>query len=391
MPPRDRHFGLDWLRIAAFGVLILYHIGMAFAPWDWVVKTDREYPALIAPMAAVTPWRLALLFAVSGYASAMLLARIGDPRRFARDRSTRLLVPLAFGMAAVVPVEMWVRVLEGGYPHGYLHFWLLDSWRWGRFWGVAFPSWEHLWFVAYLWLYTVVLALALAIGGSAAQRMPARLAGWFAVGPRLLWWPIAGLVTIRLALLFVVPERAGLFSDWSGHAQYVPMFAFGFVLARVPALWRSVHRWWASALAIAIVTGAVVIAVELAFPGKAVPSHAIMAIDRAARVAMAWSMVLLLFHFADRYLNRDHRWRLSLGRAVFPAYIVHHPVIVAVTWFTLPLHLNPWVEAAILLAATLAACAATYLLARAFGPFGMLVGVPLARPVRRGGTGAAIC
>ncbi|PCD04530.1 hypothetical protein COC42_09815 [Sphingomonas spermidinifaciens] len=61
-----RHYGLDWLRIAAFGLLILYHIGMVFAPWHWVIDTDRSYPELIPPMALLTPWRLSLLFAVSG-------------------------------------------------------------------------------------------------------------------------------------------------------------------------------------------------------------------------------------------------------------------------------------------------------------------------------------
>ena len=34
-----RQFGLDWLRIGAFGLLILYHIGMFFVPWGWHVKS----------------------------------------------------------------------------------------------------------------------------------------------------------------------------------------------------------------------------------------------------------------------------------------------------------------------------------------------------------------
>jgi len=28
-----RHYGMDWLRIGAFALLILYHIGMYFVPW----------------------------------------------------------------------------------------------------------------------------------------------------------------------------------------------------------------------------------------------------------------------------------------------------------------------------------------------------------------------
>lgn len=33
-----RQYGLDWLRIGAFALLILYHIGMFLVPWGWHVK-----------------------------------------------------------------------------------------------------------------------------------------------------------------------------------------------------------------------------------------------------------------------------------------------------------------------------------------------------------------
>ncbi|MCH7861907.1 MAG: SUMF1/EgtB/PvdO family nonheme iron enzyme [Proteobacteria bacterium] len=49
---------MDWLRIAAFALLILYHIAMAFSPWDWVIKTNYAFGWLIPPMALLTPWRL---------------------------------------------------------------------------------------------------------------------------------------------------------------------------------------------------------------------------------------------------------------------------------------------------------------------------------------------
>lgn len=383
----SRHYGLDWLRIGAFGVLILYHIAMAFSPWHWVVTTGHAYAALIAPMAAVTPWRLGLLFAVSGYASATLVARAATPHAFAAERSRRLLVPLAFGMLAIVPLEMWVRVLEGGYPHGYLRFWLLDGWRVGTFYGVEFPSWEHLWFLVYLWTYSMLLAAFVATAG-AARRMD-RLAAWLSRGNRLLRAPIALMATIRLAALFVVPEGQGLLHDVAGHSQYLPLFALGYLVARRPALWRALHRHAAGAILLALVAGGVVVSVELQYPGDVVPPHLAMAANRAARSVMAWAMVIALFHLADRAFNSDHRWRRPLSRAVFPAYIVHHPVIVLVTWFTLPLALDPWREAALLLAATLLACAAAYGAARAWPGLGMLLGVPA--PVAKGGMAHAIC
>lgn len=375
LPRTDRHYGLDWLRIAAFALLIVYHIGMVFAPWDWVIKTPNRIDALIAPMALLTPWRLALLFAVSGYASWHLLAKSGSAGRFLRSRNVRLLIPLAFGMVALVPVEMWVRVMDKGYPHGLIQFWTHDYWRSGEFWGREFPSWEHLWFVAYLWTYTAILATGLAWCNTPIGRVTAWLVAWLAKGWRILWAPIVLLALAKVALTFLVEEEHGLFRDWAGHALYLPMFLFGFVLAGSPQLWASLQRWWSGALAIAAVSGAIVVAVELTFPGEAIPPHLVMVAERAAVAAMAWTMTVVLFVLADRYWNRDHRWRKTFAEAVFPFYVAHQPVIVLITWYTLPYEFPAPIEFAVLITGTAAICAAFYLIGREIGWLRPLIGL----------------
>jgi hypothetical protein len=35
----DRRVDLDWVRIGAFGLLILYHVGMFYVPWSWHIKS----------------------------------------------------------------------------------------------------------------------------------------------------------------------------------------------------------------------------------------------------------------------------------------------------------------------------------------------------------------
>lgn len=370
-----RHYGLDWLRIAAFGLLILYHIGMVFAPWGWVIKTNHGYSELIVPMALVTPWRLALLFAVSGFASRHLLEKSASAGAFLRSRNIRLLVPLAFGMAVLVPVEMWVRVMEVGYPHGYIHFWTQDYWRSGEFWGRQFPSWEHLWFVAYLWAYTALLAGALIFARSPVEAAIARVVAWLAVDTRILWAPVILLAGAKLALLFVVAEEHGLLRDWAGHAQYAPMFLFGFMLAGAPQLWAALRRVWRMAAAMAVAAGMVVVAVEISYPGEAVPPHWVMAAVRAAHVTMGWAMTLVLFVMADRFWNRDHRWRRTLAEVVFPFYLIHQPAIVLITWYSLPLKLDAWVEFAVLLIGTAAICTLFYLGGREIAWLRPLIGL----------------
>ena len=57
-----RHLGMDWLRIGAFALLILYHIGMVFVPWGWHVKSEPTIDWVAIPMLATNGWRLPLLF-----------------------------------------------------------------------------------------------------------------------------------------------------------------------------------------------------------------------------------------------------------------------------------------------------------------------------------------
>ena len=89
----ERHYGLDWLRIGAFAILIFYHIGMVFVPWAYHVKSAHVADWVTLPMLASNAWRLTLLFVVSGYASRALLSRSPHLSGFVRNRSARLLVP----------------------------------------------------------------------------------------------------------------------------------------------------------------------------------------------------------------------------------------------------------------------------------------------------------
>ena len=380
-PFRQRHYGLDWLRIGAFGLLIVYHVAMVFSTWDWVIKSPVTYPQLIMPLALLTPWRLPLLFAVSGYASRKLFDKSGDSRAFVASRHRRLLIPWGFAMVALIPAEMWVRAKEVGYPFGLIHYWLGDYWQIAPAWGHGFPSWEHLWFVAYLWGYTMALAGLLVLPGWSAERTT-QMGDWLAKGARLVWAPIAALALAKLAVMFVVPEKQGLFTDWNAHLFYFPIFLFGFALGGRSRLWPAIARAQRLAIPIAVTAGLVVTWVELAYAGHHMPPHGVMAIDRVARIAMAWSMILLLFGLAERLLNRDHRWRATLAESVFPLYIAHHPALIVLAWVTLPWGLNPFAEFALLLIGTFGFATAFYLIGREVAWLRPLIGLS-PRSVRR--------
>ncbi|HEV8691115.1 MAG TPA: acyltransferase family protein, partial [Ideonella sp.] len=121
-PAPPRLYFLDWLRAAAFGLLILYHVGMYYVSWDWHIKSPHAGDAIEPLMMLSSPWRLALLFLISGAATSMMLrprsAGAAQRRPFLRERAWRLLPPLAFAMLVVVPPQSYFEVVEQAGYHG---------------------------------------------------------------------------------------------------------------------------------------------------------------------------------------------------------------------------------------------------------------------------------
>ena len=377
----ERHYGMDWLRIGAFQLLILYHVGMAFVPWDYQVKVSPPIAWATVPMMLTNPWRLSLLFTVSGYASAALFAKRPEVGAFLRSRAARLGVPLLFGMAVVVTPQPWVwAVTHYGYPHGFGWFLLHDYYRPHFIAAVAVPTWMHLWFVVYLLAYTLALAglLALPVRLRATLRGGAERA---LAGPPLLPLGIGYVLLVRSWLAPGWEDTHTLVDDWSAHAAYLPCFLFGYLLAGSPALRTAIGRQWRAAGALAICGWLVLAGIELAWPGDAVPPVDLRPVFRLARAVEMWGAIVGLVGLADAHWNRDSRCRPMLAEAVFPFYLVHQTIIIVVGYWLLATPTGPLARFAILVAATAGGCWAFYLVGRALPWLRPLIGLKrVARP-----------
>ena len=374
----QRHYGMDWLRIGAFGLLIFYHIGMVFVPWGFHVKTAQPENWVEIPMLLTNPWRLTLLFVVSGYASRALLSRTPGLSAFLRSRSARLLIPLAFGMAVVVPPQTWVEVVgKHGYTHSFLWFWLHDYFRFGTLFGIVMPTWNHLWFVTYLWVYTLALCLIALIPG--IDRLQPVFDRLFA-GSRALWLPLAFLLVTQFWLFHREDDTHDLFGDALAHLQYFPALLFGFGLAGSRTVMTSLARYWKLSAAIAVASYAAIAGLLIAWPDFSFPTHDIATAFRLARQVDTWAAIAALIGLADRFLDRDHRWRATLAEATFPFYIIHQTVIVLVEYWLLPWHVGALAEFLILVPATIGGCWAFYLIGRRIDRLRPLIGLKRATP-----------
>lgn len=37
-----RRYDLDWLRVICIVILLYYHVGMIYVPWDWHIKSAEK-------------------------------------------------------------------------------------------------------------------------------------------------------------------------------------------------------------------------------------------------------------------------------------------------------------------------------------------------------------
>lgn len=354
-----RRVDLDWVRIAAFALLILYHVGMFYVPWGWHIKSAQPVTALEPLMLLLNPWRLALLFLVSGVATRFMLRKMA-PGALLRARSSRLLVPLVFGMFVIVPPQAYIQIVEAlGYPDGFVDFYLTHYLAFGPQFCpkpcIILPTWNHLWFVVYLWVYTAALGVVVMAVPGLVGRIETRLASllsglWLLILPSLLF------AAFRLTLRPYFPSTHALFGDWYNHALFASAFLIGFLLAHAGSFWEEIERrrW------IALVFAAASFLFGMAL--RAVPDGGapLRLLAGFAYGFDQWLFIVAMLGFAQRWLTKDSAARRYLTDAIFPYYIVHQTAIIVIAHALRGSGVSTGVEAAIIVGGTAAACVVSY-------------------------------
>lgn len=360
----ERRYDLDWLRIGAFGLLILYHIGMFYVSWPWHVKSSRTGPEVwqvVQPLMLLSnPWRLALLFLIAGCATRFMADKL--PRgAMAKLRSGRLLLPIIFGMLVIVPPQTYYEVVQQmNFDEGWRAFYMKYIGFHQGFRSndapLIVPTWNHLWFVVYLWVYTMLLLALRPI----LRRLPMqRIAALLRHPLALLLLPPLFVGLLRLALRPVFGETHALVDDWYLHALYFSLFLFGYGIAKDAGIWRSIERLRWVALTLAVMSYTAMIVAMVTQTGGWLRAF-LWALDQ-------WAWILMLLGFARRFMNFDSPARRYLTDAIFPFYILHQTAIVVLGHHLTKLGLPVGAEAAILVAGTAAVCVVGYEIVRRVG------------------------
>ncbi|HYI76513.1 MAG TPA: acyltransferase family protein [Chryseolinea sp.] len=338
-----RRHDLDWLRFIAIVILLFFHTGMLFNPWGWHIKNNETSESFRYWMTWLHFWRMPLLLFISGAGTYMALGK-RTTRQFAGERFTRLFIPLVFGMFVVVPPQIYFEYIQqyNGYWDFYKTVFEFQPYPTGSF------SWHHLWFILYLFLYSLIAIPFLTFLRSPQSRAFKEKALNILSRPAAILFLPSTFILITQILLrpYFDEETHDLIHDWAYFTFYFCFFLFGMLCYSSSKLWESIGR---NRTYLLISTIAMLVpfygfyfylrdVIQLPWSFETVET----AFDVTA-IFVSWFTVITVIAYGQHYLNRPHPWLSKINEGLYPFYILHQTVIIFLGYYICQL---PWSIAA---------------------------------------------
>lgn len=331
----ERRYDLDWLRVLAVLVLLVYHVNLIFDPHEiWVIKSPLEISAITLLDDFLHQWRLPLLFLVSGASSYLALGH-RSAGAYLADRLQRIVIPLIFGVLILVPPQEYLRSLSLA-SHNQARFEpspLTFLRQYARAVLQEKPPSGHLWYLEYLLIFSVVaLPLFVWLRAEAGRRVAERAAAVLARGLRIHLLALP-LVMIDLVLMFALPHMPGVPASLAGYVQlhavryeYFLFFVYGFLVAGNERLGAGLQRYRRLNLGLALI----LFVIERLISGYPYGPLAALVFK-----ANAWIWVAVALGYARHYLSGSNRFLRYAAPLVAPFYILHQTVIVGLGYLIL--------------------------------------------------------
>jgi len=304
----ERRHDIDWLRVIAIGLLLIYHIAIIFQPWAMFIgfiRSEELLETLWNPMTLLNIWRIPLLFFVSGMGFYFAM-RKRDWKQLLLERTKRIFIPFLFGIVAITPLHMYVFQKHYNMPLAY------------------FPHQGHLWFLLNIIIYVLLLIPLFQLLKKKGGRKFGKV--WASMMRHPLG-PLSVSLFFVLEALLVKPQLYAFYAEtWHGFFLGFLAFAFGFLFVYSgKSFWKTIQKWRWLYLGIAII----LFAIRFFVFSTESPGYL------SAMESNCW--IFALFGLGYTYLNRPSRVLSYLSRAAYPVYIIHMVVLYMGALLILPL------------------------------------------------------
>jgi hypothetical protein len=326
----SRRYDIDWLRVIAIGLLIIYHTAIVFQPWGLMVGfiTNKEqWEALWKPMLMLNVWRIPLLFFISGM-GVYFSYRSRDKWHLIKERTKRILVPFIFGSLVLVPLYMLVIQKYYGWNIEYL------------------PNPGHLWFLGNIFIYVLITLPFLSYLRVKGSNNLIQKITYFFSGPLGL------LLTTTMMIIEASVMKPAIYEmyamTWHGFALGLLAFIFGYLMAMDKGIFEMLARYRFLLLLFAFT-----LYLLRLYQVSKLPTNITMPME-----SLLW--IFAIFGLGYKYLNFSNKSLSYLSSAAYPFYIMHMLFLGLGSMIILPINLTVHAKFISLVLFTFSGCLLTY-------------------------------
>lgn len=326
-----RRHDIDWIRVIAIALLLIYHSSISFQPWGSIVQfiqNEESLDSVWIPMSMVTVWRIPILFFISGIGVFYAMKK-RNLISLLRERARRILIPFFFGYFVLVPIHFYL----------FQNYYDIDL--------TYLPGSGHLWFLANIFIYVLLLSPLFFWLKSNYDNIIIRTTR------KLLKNPIGVYVFLLpfiIEVLLVKPKQFTLYL-FTKHGFWLGLLAFyfGYLFVEIgDELWKRL----AKLKFINLILAFILFIIRWMFYEFRAPVFLISV------ECILW--IFTIFGMGFTYLNFENKTVTYLSRAAYPVYIIHMIFQYSFAYLIFPLEVKPEFKYPILVIMTIGSSVSSY-------------------------------
>ena len=312
-----RKYYIDNIRILCILLLFPFHTCMIFNSFGEPFYVFSEPVNIFSQFVNVVyPWWMTLLFSIAGISSAYALKKRSG-KKYAKERVTKLLIPLVFGLVTIIPMQTYIAdVFHNGYAGGYFEHYKVFFTKFTDLTGYdgGFTP-AHTWFMLYLFVISMI-ALPIMLWYNKSDK---KFNGSKITMPILL--PMVIIILLMTPIIEVGGKSVG---------EFLACFLIGFFILSLDEVQDKLMKYRISL----VVSWLVLMALRsyLYFNNG---GHGFVW-DVEQRL-LTWIGILAIMGIGKRYLNFNSKFTRYFSPAAFPIYFFHQTVLVGIAFYVLKL------------------------------------------------------
>lgn len=345
-----RRYDIDWLRVIAIGLLLIYHVAIAFQPWGIMIgfiTNSQPWVSLWTPMTMLNVWRIPLLFFVSGMGVYFAMQH-RDWKQLIGERAKRILLPFVFGIFVIVPISTYLWQTYNNFDASYSYH----------------PG--HLWFLGNIFAYVLILApLFYYLKKNENGKIVTFLRKLLSTPLGLI--PVVAIFVAEVLILKPFPYELYVLT-W--HGFFLGLFAFlcGFCFVLSGERFWSMLVTWRWMFVFVAVT---LYVSRLYYFQLNVPPYLL--------VLESDCWIFSVFAFGHKHLTKGGIVLRYLSQAAYPVYILHMIFLSLGSILIFPLTIAVQIKFVLVLVFTFVGCFGTFEIVRRIGFLRPLFGLGASR------------